>query len=94
MEFIIELVFDLFVEGGIEVSSNKKISKWIRYPIIALLILFFSVVIFGMIILGIVLLPKSLLGGILIILIGLFLLVMCILKFRKEYLIKVDEKNN
>lgn len=91
MEFIIELVFDLLLEGSIEVSSNKKISKWIRYPILALLILFFTVVIFGMIILGFVLLSKSLLGGILIMIIGLVLLIMCIYKFRKKYLEIIDK---
>lgn len=93
MEFLIELVLDLFVEGGIEVSSNKKISKWIRYPIIALLILFFSVVILGMIILGIVLLRESLLGGTLIILIGLVFLIMFIYKFRKKYLEEKKKSN-
>lgn len=91
MEFIVELVLELFVEGGIEVSSNKKISKWIRYPILALLILFFSVVIFGIIILGIVMLSESILAGIILITLGLFFLVMSIHKFRKRYLIKVKK---
>ena len=32
MDFIIELVMELLLEGSIEISSNKKVSKWIRYP--------------------------------------------------------------
>lgn len=86
MDFIIELVFDLLLEGSMEVSSNKKISKWIRYPILALLILFFATVIFGIIVVGVLILPKSILGGIFMILIGLIMLIMSIIKFRKKYL--------
>ena len=86
MDFIIELVFDLLLEGSMEISSNKKISKWIRYPILALLILFFATVIFGVIVVGILIIPKSILGGIFMIVIGLIMLVMSILKFRKKYL--------
>lgn len=89
MEFIFELIIELLFEGGIEISSNKKISKWIRYPILALLVLFFAVVIFGIIFLGIILLKDSLLGGILMILIGIIMLVASILKFKKLYLEKI-----
>lgn len=92
MEFIIELVLELFVESGIEVSSNKKISKWIRYPILALLILVFSVIIFGIIILGVLMLKENILVGILFIVLGLFFLVMSIYKFRKRYLEVTDKK--
>jgi len=92
MEFIIELVLELFVEGGIEVSSNKKISKCIRYPILALLILFFSVVIFGIIILGVLMLKENILVGILFIALGLFFLVISIHKFRKRYLEVTNKK--
>lgn len=86
MEFVVELILELLLEGGIEVSSNKKISKWIRYPILAFLILFFSVIIFGIIILGLFLLPQSIFGGIFITLVGLFMLIMAIYKFKKRYL--------
>lgn len=91
MEFIVELVLDLFVEGGIEVSSNKKISKWVRYPIAAILILFFSSIIFGLIFAGILSLKNSLVGGILIIVVGLLMLGTCIYKFRKTYLEQVKK---
>lgn len=30
MEFVIELLLDLIIEGSIEVGKNKKVSKWIR----------------------------------------------------------------
>jgi len=52
MEFLIEELLNLIFEGSIEISSNKKVSKWIRYPLIVIIILFFSVIIlsiFGLI---------------------------------------------
>ena len=42
MEFIIECILELLLEGSIEVLPNKKISKWIRYPLAIFVILFFS----------------------------------------------------
>lgn len=92
MDFLFELVAELLLEGGIEVSSNKKISKWIRYPILAILILFFSSVIFGLILLGILIIPNNILGGIFIASIGIFMLVMSIFKFKKKYLEISDKK--
>lgn len=85
MEFILEFILELFVEGGMEVSSNKKISKWIRYPILFLLILFFSIVIFGLLFLGIMVLKRNILDGLLFILISIVLLIGSILKFRQIY---------
>lgn len=85
MEFLIEELLDLILEGSIEISSNKKVPKWIRYPLIVIIILFFSVVIFGLLILGITLTKENLLGGILIILLSLILLIGWIVKFRKIY---------
>lgn len=41
MEFLFELIFELLFEGTIEMLPNKKIPKWIRFPlgIIVLLII-------------------------------------------------------
>lgn len=86
MDFIIEFVLELLLEGSVEISSNKKISKWIRYPILAVLILFFASVIFGLIVLGILIIPDNILGGIFITAVGLFMLIMFIFQFRKKYL--------
>lgn len=86
MEFLLELVIELLFEGTIEISSNKKVSKWIRYPLLVILILFFAVVIFGIIIVGLYTLKENTLGGILILATGLFMLGMSIYKFRKRYL--------
>lgn len=90
MEFLFELLADLLIEGGIEASSNPKVSKWIRYPILIILILFFASVIFGIIFLGIHLLKENTIGALLIILVGLIMLIGSIIKFTKIY---IKDKN-
>ena len=91
MDELIELVLDLLLEGGIEISSNKKVSKWIRYPIIGLLMLIFTVVIIGLFILGILLVEENILISLVIILIGIIMLVGTIKKI-KEY--NLERKEN
>lgn len=91
MDELIELVLDLLLEGGIEISSNKKVSKWIRYPIIVLLMLIFTVVIIGLFILGILLVEENILISLVIILIGIIMLVGAIKKI-KEY--NLERKEN
>lgn len=90
MDFIFELIFELIFEGSVEISSNKKISKWIRYPILAILISFFLIIILGLIFLGISFLHESILGGIIFIALGIFFLIGSIIKFKRTYL---EEKN-
>lgn len=92
MEFFIELIVELILEGGIEISSNKKINKWIRYPIITIIALFFLVIILGTIFFGITLIEKSILGSLFITGIGVLLLVLGIIKFKKVYIEKKEEK--
>ena len=91
MDELIELVLDLLLEGGIEISSNKKVSKWIRYPIIVLLMLIFTVVIIGLFILGILLVEENILISLVIFLIGIIMLVGAIKKI-KEY--NLERKEN
>lgn len=88
MEFIFEFILELFLEGGIEISSNKKNSKWIRYPIIFLIILFFLIVIFGLLFLGITFFKKETLAGLLFIVTSIILLIGSVIKFRQVYVKK------
>lgn len=92
MDLVFEFILELFLEGGIEVSKNKKISKWIRYPILAIIILFFSIMIFGILFIGILLISVNILASIFMIGIGLFMLIGTISKFRKVYLETVNSK--
>lgn len=90
MNLVIELILDLLVEGGIEISSNPKINKWIRYPILGIIVLLFLTIILGTIFIGIALMDESILGSLFIIGIGVMLLIMGIKKFKKIYI----QKNN
>ncbi|MBO4323290.1 MAG: hypothetical protein J5836_01365 [Clostridia bacterium] len=40
MDFLFELIFTLIFYGAVDIAKNKKISKWIRYPVAAILTLF------------------------------------------------------
>ena len=39
MDFLFELVFTLLFEGALDIAKNKKISKWVRYPVAVLIAL-------------------------------------------------------
>ncbi len=88
MEFIFEFILELVLEGGIEVSKSNKIPKYIRYPLIGIIILFFIAVIGFLILTGIILLNENIVLGILLIVIGVLFLIISAIKFRKTYMIK------
>lgn len=91
VEFILEFVFEGILEGSMEASTNRRIPKYIRYPLIGILSLFFIAVIGLVFFGGILALKENILVGMFLILVGLFLLIMSIVKFRKAYLIKKDK---
>ena len=86
MEFIIELKLELFIEGGIEAAQSSKVPKVIRYPLLAIIVLAFIAITGIIILLGVSLLNDNKFGGILFILLGLFMLIFTIIKLRKMYL--------
>jgi len=45
MECLFEFILELVFEGSIEVSKSNKIPKYIRYPLIVIISLFFIAVI-------------------------------------------------
>lgn len=92
MEFLIELLLDLIIEGSVEISSNKKVSKFIRYPLIVLIILFFTLFILGLMLLGIIILKENIYFGIFLLIIVLILLISGINKFKNIYLEKKENK--
>lgn len=88
MEYVIEFILELALESCIEVSKSSRVPKYIRYPLIGIISLFFIAVIGVIFLTGILVLKENILGGIFLILAGLLLLVMCIIKVRKVYLTK------
>lgn len=85
MNFVIELILELVMEGGLEVGKNKKFSKWIRYPLLFLIIIFYSAVILLLIYLGISVYKTNITGGIALLLIAVILLILTVKAFRKNY---------
>lgn len=92
MEFIFEILVDLIIEGCFEASSNKKVSKIIRYPLIAIIILFLASVIFGIFILGISLWDKNIYGSLFIILVSIIMLIATIYRLKKLYIERENKK--
>ena len=88
MDFIIELIFEILFDGLLETSKSNKVPKFIRYPLIVIILLFFVLVIGFIFIVSILAFKESIIAGILLIIIDLFLLVGSIYKFRKEYFSK------
>ncbi len=89
MEYLFEFILELVLEGSLEASKCKKIPKFIRYPLIAMIVLFFIMVIGLVFLAGILVLKKSIMVGIFLILIGLIMLIGSVIKFRQTYLNKV-----
>lgn len=92
MEYIIEFILELVLEGCIEVSKSTKIPKYVRYPLIGILSLFFIAVIGLIFLTGFASLKENILLGVLLILIGLLFLIMSVIKFRKIYLTKISKE--
>ena len=88
MEYLLEFILELIFEGSIEISKSSKTPKYIRYPLIVIISLFFISVIGLIFLVGILSLKESVLLGILFISIGIFMFIMGIIKFKKIYLIK------
>ncbi len=91
MEYLLEFIFDLIFEVGVEASQNSKIPKYIRYPLIAVIILLFIAVIGLIFFVGAIAFKKNILVGIILIIIGLTMLIMSIIKFKNIYLTKKNE---
>lgn len=96
MDLFIEFILELALEGTIEISKSRKVPKYIRYPLIGLIILFFGAIIGIMFFVSILVMKETLLGGLIFLALALWMLIMSILKFRTTYLTKkinIPEEN-
>lgn len=84
MDFFIELIGEILIEGSFELATNNKISKWIGYPILLLLIIFYSIIIFGILFIGINSINENLGLSIILIVISIVLLIGTIVAFRRK----------
>ena len=88
MELIFEFIIELLFEGVGEASQNKKISKFIRYPLIALIVLAYTAFILLFVFMGVSILKDNIIGGILIIAFAILFLILSIKKFKETYIEK------
>lgn len=92
MEFLLEIIFDLIVEGSVEVVKSRKVSKWIRYPVVALISLFIIAIIGFLTFIGFSLIAKedryAKLGGLICLIFDIIIIIFIIRNIRKQMKIK------
>lgn len=84
MEEIFEIVLELLIEGSLALCRNKKISRWIRWPIFIVLVLFLAAVIVGIFLFGVYMFHQNIAVSFLFLAVALFLLGGCVWTFIKQ----------
>ena len=59
METLLEIIMEIVMEGTLYTAGNKKVSLWIRIPLILVLLLFFGFIIAGSFLTGIIIVKKG-----------------------------------
>lgn len=83
MELLFEFLGEIFFEGIIEIIKNKKISKWIRYPLFLLISVFYLMLVALIVVLSFRNFTTNHILGIFLILISLFLVILYFIFVRK-----------
>lgn len=85
MDIVFEALVDLFLEGTFELTKNKKVSKWIRYPLMVIISLIFAFIIGLVFLLSYALFNQSKIISLLLFGVGIFFLIGTIYKLRKVW---------
>lgn len=80
MKELIDKLLDLIVNGSMEAMPNKNASRWFKLTMILIPI----IIMIGIIVGGIIALKSTLLGGIIIIVIGIVLLIKVIFSIKRH----------
>ncbi len=83
MEFLIELLLDLFLDSAMEIAPNKKFPKWLRYTLGVLAFAVIGAVIVAIFVLGGFLMKDSIWIGLLFEGVGVVFLISFIYKIVK-----------
>lgn len=92
MEYLIEFILELALEGGLEATKSDKVPKTIRYIILSIIVLLFIAVIGLIYLTAFLMLKQSIIGFILFFLLATVMLISAIIKFKKEYFKKINDK--
>ena len=84
MNFFIELIGEIFIEGLFELATNKKVLKIIRYPLLTLFILLYLALVGLLILLGIRLYFDNKLVSFILFGLAIGLLIITIVSIRKK----------
>ena len=84
MDFLIELIGEIFIEGLFELATNKKVPGIIRYPILTLFILLYLAVILLLIYLGIKSYTNNKLASMILWTLAIGLIIITIISIRKK----------
>lgn len=95
MEFILEILLELILEGTLEISKNNKVPKMIRYPAILFIIILFVGVTVLIFLTGVLAYQKiNKICGIFFGLLGIIFLIASNLKLKKLYLRKQNKQQS
>ena len=92
MEYFIEFILELVLEGGLEATKSDKVPKPMKYIILSIIAVLFVAVIGIIYLTAFLILKQSILGFILFFLLATFMFISAIIKFKKEYLKKTNNK--
>lgn len=92
MEYLIEFILELVIEGGLEATKSNKVPKNIKYIILGIISLLFIGVIGIIYLTAFLIIKLSIIGFILFFLLATFMLISAIIKFKKEYLKRINNK--
>lgn len=96
MDLLFEILVELIFDGSVEIAKSKKVSKWIRYPIILFLMLFILSIIALMGYISVLILlgdePYSLYAGIALLTFEVILIVLGSFRVKKEIERLMSEK--
>ena len=84
MDFLIELIGEIFIEGLFELATNKKVPKIILYPLLTLFILLYSALVGLLILLGIRLYFDSKLASFILLGLAIGLVIITVVSIRKK----------
>lgn len=84
MDFLIELIGEIFIEGLFELATNKKVPKLIRYPLLTLFILLYLALVGLLILLGIRIYFDNKLASFILLGLAIGLLIITIVSIRKK----------
>ena len=84
MDFLIELIGEIFIEGLFELATNKKVPKIIRFPLLTLFILLYLGMVGLLILLGIKLYVENKLASLILWILAIGLVVITVVSIRKK----------